>query len=274
MKLNKILNIDFPFLNSWKSRLLYLIVTLTLCAFSILGLEVFNLSSRMNFPHWISFLGVLGFLLAGLMVMALSQVIIGWLIKGREFKLWHLITWLVFEIIAITFVLTFIYGENGYSYLNEWLTTFRYAFLILTIPYSFSILLVVVLFSKEKQIYHDTPRTHVDLFHFVDERNQIKLSIKRINVLYIESTDNYVTIFYREEENIKHELIRNSLKRIESEFIDKGLLRCHRSFIVNIENVESLKKEGRGYKIKLKDIDQLIPVSRGYTPSFTSLIIN
>jgi len=226
----------------------------------------------MNFPHWISFLGVLGFLLAGLMVMALSQVIIAWLIKGGEFKRWHLIAWLAFELVAITFVLTLIYGEKDYSFINEWLTSFRYTFLILALPYSFSLLLVVVLFPKKKRLHNDVPQTQVDLFHFADEREQIKLSIKRKNVLYIESTDNYITIFYREEENIKHELIRNSLKHIEAEFIDKGLVRCHRSFVVNIENVESLKKEGRGYKIKLKNIDQPIPVSRGYAPSFTSLI--
>ena len=274
MKLSGFLNVGFPFLNSRKKRLLYLIVTLVLCAFFLFGLEVFNLGRWMHFPQWISFLGVLGFLLAGFIVMVLSQFVMAWVVKKGEFKRWHWMAWLIFELVLITFLITFVYGDENYSYAAEWFSTFKYTFLILVLPYSFSLLLMVVLYPQDKPVNTDLSKTHVDLFHFVDEREQIKLSVKPGHVLYLESADNYITIYYREGDSVKHELIRSSLKRIETEFIGKGLVRCHRSFAVNIENVESIKKEGRGYKIKVKYVDRFIPVSKGFTPTFTALISN
>jgi len=67
-------------------------------------------------------------------------------------------------------------------------------------------------------------------------------------------------------------MVRNSMKKVEKQLSSSGLVRCHRSFIVNIENVHWFKKEGRNYLFKMKHGGTIIPVSRAFVPAIKSLI--
>lgn len=269
-------NIDFPYLFSKRNRILHLGITLVLSIFFIIVLQVFNLSKEVIFPLWLSSLGLGGVIILGVMIMAVSQLVILPQVKVRQFKLWHIIGWLWLEIIVITIIITLIYGGKFVWYLFEWYSTFKYTALILVLPYSFSLLIISLINVKLKSksiTENDTVSNISDLITFSDERSHVKLSVKRSNVLYLEASDNYVSVYFFEEGSVKHELVRTTLKRSEHELSDKGLVRCHRSFIVNIENVEWLKKQGRGYKLKIHNINTPIPVSRSFVPSFISLIV-
>ena len=167
---------------------------------------------------------------------------------------------------------TLIYGDQGSFFLNELLTTLRYTSLILFLPYTFSLLLLSSFFGTKLENVTTPEQPKVDLFHFTDEKNQTQMSIKPSHVLYLESSDNYVTIYYTDDGVVKKELVRNTLKRVESEFVDKGLMRCHRSFIINIQNIETIKKVARSYQIKLKNTDMFIPVSKSFIPQVKELI--
>jgi DNA-binding LytR/AlgR family response regulator len=81
-----------------------------------------------------------------------------------------------------------------------------------------------------------------------------------------------VCIFYLTETGIKKEMIRSSMKKMEPLLSPAGLLRCHRSFMVNMENVQWMKKKGRSYQIKMKTCETIIPVSRSYHPVVKTLI--
>ena len=97
-----------------------------------------------------------------------------------------------------------------------------------------------------------------------DENNHRKVFVTLESLLYIRAADNYIDIYYiKESDKITHELIRNSLANIEKSFEHTKLLfRCHKSFIVNLNMVMSVTGNTAGYKLKLKDTDTLIPVSR------------
>jgi DNA-binding LytR/AlgR family response regulator len=81
-----------------------------------------------------------------------------------------------------------------------------------------------------------------------------------------------VTIFYLEEGEVKKEMVRTSMKKMESLLVPLGLIRCHRSFMVHMANVHWMKKQGRNYQIKMKHWDSAIPVSRSYHSSVKSLL--
>ncbi|MBS2212687.1 LytTR family transcriptional regulator [Carboxylicivirga mesophila] len=270
MNKGNLIHTELPFFNQLSYRLVHVLVTLGLCIFILLGLKAFNMSEWIVFPYWISFLGVNGFILIGAIVMSLSQIGMYFFVRSHTFKIWSLSAWLFLEMIIITFALSIIYGEAEYSYLTEWINSFKYVFLVVIFPYVFSLLILFALTQKHVENFTEVPR--VDLFNFKDERGQVKVSIRRDKVLYLESTDNYITIFYFEKGVVKSEMVRGSLKTIQTDFQSQGLLRCHRSFVINIENVDWIRKVGRGYKIKVKEVDTLLPVSRSYTPQFIDIL--
>lgn len=101
---------------------------------------------------------------------------------------------------------------------------------------------------------------------FPDEKGEIKISIVLENLLYIDSADNYATIHYLNKTKLSHFLIRNSLKWVEENLtLNSPLVRCHRSFIVNLDNVKVLRKTKEGIFLELDDLNSPdIPVSKTY----------
>lgn len=105
-----------------------------------------------------------------------------------------------------------------------------------------------------------------NLVAFPDEKGELKISIMLENLLYVDSADNYATIHYLNKSKLSHYLIRNSLKWMEENLTnDSPLVRCHRSYIVNLDKVKVLRKTKEGIFLEL-DTDNTsdIPVSKTY----------
>jgi len=91
-----------------------------------------------------------------------------------------------------------------------------------------------------------------------------KFEIDINQLLYMQSADNYIDIWYKDDSSIQHKLIRNTLVSLEKSITHPALIRCHRSFIININQVKSIKGNAGGYKLIIKDINHKIPLSRKY----------
>jgi DNA-binding LytR/AlgR family response regulator len=92
------------------------------------------------------------------------------------------------------------------------------------------------------------------------------ITLKTNDLIYLESADNYVTIHYESEGKTKRYLLRNSLKQLEKDLTEFPLLRCHRSFMVNIKHVKMMKREKGIIQLLMDDIgNHIIPVSKTYT---------
>ncbi len=97
--------------------------------------------------------------------------------------------------------------------------------------------------------------------------------INKVDFLYVEAIKNNVHIYYYDNELVKTVSIRNTLKNIENQCEeDKALFRCHRSFIVNTNNIKTAKGNSNSYKIYFNNYNHFIPVSRSYTKAFQDLI--
>lgn len=99
-----------------------------------------------------------------------------------------------------------------------------------------------------------------------------KLQISVEDLLYIESNGNYIDFYLIEEEKIIKKTIRNSLNDIEKQLIDFPFcVRTHRAFMVNLNFIHDKKGNAQGYRLKLKNTNEEIPVSRKKIAEFDAV---
>ncbi len=100
---------------------------------------------------------------------------------------------------------------------------------------------------------------HLEL---ASENGKEIISLPIGELLFIQSTDNYSNVVKLEKDNIKKTLLRSSLKKLEVQIQTPYIIRCHRSFIVNLAKVKSINGNARGYKLFLENVANPIPVAR------------
>ena len=111
------------------------------------------------------------------------------------------------------------------------------------------------------------------LIHFESDYKKDNFSISPESLIAIRSADNYVEIYYKSDNIVRKQVIRYSLKKAvetinEFEFI----LRCHRTFIVNINYIKEITGNSQGYKLYIENLDFPVLVSQKYIASFKERI--
>ena len=90
---------------------------------------------------------------------------------------------------------------------------------------------------------------------------QVKLGLQTDQILFIKAEDNYSRIVWIEGQRRKEQIIRATLKNIEKQLDGTDLVRCHRSFLVNLSNY-SVHGDSRGYRLVCAQDPFKVPVSR------------
>ena len=90
------------------------------------------------------------------------------------------------------------------------------------------------------------------------------LKIKKNDLVCISNSQNYVEIFYTEENQIKTKLIRSTLKKVQKDF--DFLVQIHRSHLINPTHFKAWKNADT---ILLTQIE--LPVSKNYKKQLLSL---
>jgi DNA-binding LytR/AlgR family response regulator len=142
---------------------------------------------------------------------------------------------------------------------------------MLLLPYSilwlyFSWLDKSALIEKLKNKTPDTEGVKRNLIAFPDEKGELKISIDMEHLLFVESADNYATIHYLNKAKHSQFLLRNSLKWLDENLTkDTSLVRCHRSFIVNLDKVKVMRKTKDGIFLEMDALNTPdIPVSKTF----------
>jgi DNA-binding LytR/AlgR family response regulator len=104
------------------------------------------------------------------------------------------------------------------------------------------------------------------------ENGKDDIKIKPEQLLYIESADNYSIVFFMQNGELKKQMIRSSLKRLEGQINNKNILRCHRAYIVNLKNVKRVEGNAAGYKLTVVEGGFAIPVSRNFGSKITGVL--
>lgn len=111
----------------------------------------------------------------------------------------------------------------------------------------------------------DRPEPKSRIIDFYDYTGALKLSVASDDIFYIASQDNYVEIRYELDGKLLNYLMRCRTTRLEKQLEGTSLVRCHRSFIVNVDNVSLFKRENARVLLVLNHPDaKKIPVSKSY----------
>lgn len=152
---------------------------------------------------------------------------------------------------------------------------------IMIIPYT-TYWLIMELMEREirireansiiSELRKGSERNGAGAIRFADEKGIVKLAVGAERVISIESSGNYVTILYDNDGKLVRYSLRNTLKGIEATCKANGLVRCHRSFFVNLGKIKIIRRTPNGIfaEIDQPGVDN-IPVSKTYAPELMSL---
>lgn len=239
----------------------------------------FGLNDGDSFVYFIySSLVILG----GLSVIGITRTILYHYAKKHSVSYLSLIALFIFEIVMMAlifsafniFVLERFDKINVFTrFMRAWIEAVQRTSMVLFIPYTimwlyFSLkqknLQLDRLSAKHRQRSKMMPRNEMVCFY--DEKGDLRLSIDKNSLYYIESADNYVKIYYKLKGKLEHFMLRNSMKSLDEHIGDRLMMRCHRSYMVNLDKVKVLRKSEDGLILDL-DHEQIpnIPVSKTYS---------
>jgi hypothetical protein len=137
----------------------------------------------------------------------------------------------------------------------------------------------VAIFWKERllRLKHEKASDAIRSIHVIHPRegNEILIPsendgesfhVQMDNLLYLQSAENYIEVYFLQENDVKKAVIRYTLKQICNDWnAYPALYRCHKSFLINLRHIEEVSGNAQGLKVKLKSVERLIPVSRQLT---------
>ena len=98
---------------------------------------------------------------------------------------------------------------------------------------------------------------------FVKNRSRL-MRVKHEDLLFVEALKDYVVVHTREESYTIH----STMKEVERKLSDRRFIRVHRSYIVNLHAIESMKYAN----ITMEGIEKEIPVGGSYKDVLASRI--
>lgn len=108
---------------------------------------------------------------------------------------------------------------------------------------------------------HQNPNAPHQVLRIPDEQGRILLEIPTKDLLYLQSAENYVEVFFGREK-IKKEVVRNSLKRLENSLTALGMVRCHRSYLINPDRVDHISGNAQAYQAHFDLPEWSVPIAR------------
>lgn len=219
--------------------------------------------------------------ISGYGTLILSRVILFFVNRAHEISPAGLVIWVVAELLicvsVITLVLWAVSGAGKVD-LTPLVGTVVLGFAgLLLVPTVVTYLILRLhethdeLMRVRQQLAHQDPaQQQADTnVNFYVKGGKMAFSTKLSNILYIEAADNYVNIHYINGEKEDTFILFNSMKNIEKNFKGTSLMRCHRGYMVNAENVKLMRKDGLGLLLELNQTDKVVPVSKSFAEPIT-----
>ncbi len=261
---------EASYLDSSKNKLL---LVGFLAVFTFIFLSVYN---PFNMVQWGG--SILIYIGTGVGVFLFTQFPLRYVLKLKKFRLYHVILWLALEVLLIAFFVYLIYGPDFPTVkeeIDEYLLTLKFVSLTTIGPYVMCLWFfasrqkISIIKQEAEKTVSEPLNKESQLFTLTDDNNKVLLAIRYDQILYLQSSGNYVDIFYLEGERVTRELVRVSLKELENRMENAGILRIHRSYMVNKDRIATIKKTRKGYDIKMQYLPtENLSVSSSYKPIF------
>ncbi|NMH89828.1 LytTR family DNA-binding domain-containing protein [Flavivirga algicola] len=297
MQFRQFLKLPFHHFQNKKEKWLYvlscsLFFMLFLLIYKPFGLDVdLELGERTisGFLIFVTFLSTMVFF-----VLYISQFVLRKRFPNINNNLGYFLKWFLIDVSLIVFlnaIIEYTWLEEDVITLNNFMEevvfdiirTFFYATIVLLYPVMGSFVFVYL-----KQLYFDNQSLKTDLdvvtthykivsgneelIKILDEKGACRLTIPLNNLYAIESKNQYVSIKYKRNNMLIEQSIRTRFSKLLSELQDiPSILRCHRSYAINLLNVQELKTINQKPNIILDESSTLkIPVSKTYLKEIKS----
>lgn len=162
-------------------------------------------------------------------------------------------------------------SPSAISYFETAGSTFISLLVINIYPYGF-LWLSFELYSKHND--ENKPADESSLIRFYDEYKKLRLVIASEAVIFIKSEDNYVQIHYMDQGRTRKFILRSSMRALEETLAKHGLVRCHRSYVINPSFIKIVHRDGSGLIVAELNQDgyESIPISRKYQDVIMKLL--
>lgn len=253
---------------------------LFILTFSILFMLIYT---PFSMTAWFSFKDVehigmtVAFYLVAVAFLFISKLAIYAIQQRKNLTFIQYLMWVVAEIVIISlfytyFTYVFIIPLDD-SIWHILFKAFGCILLIMFIPYTIITLYAAYkakdeelqMLQYEMTLANEPSVTYPSLVNLYDYNGTLKLTINSDSLYYMESQDNYVKIYYENQGKLQSYMLRCRTKTIEESLADTSMVRCHRSFMVNVVNINHIRKEGKSrYIVLTNNSIKPIPVSKSY----------
>ncbi|MFO7670688.1 MAG: LytTR family DNA-binding domain-containing protein [Bacteroidales bacterium] len=245
---------------------------------SVFALIFINIYSPFNASSWFEggrlefFFYSSALILSGMLVIVFSKMIFVRLAGKIRFSYLLFGIWNLMEVVLLAvayLVVDLLLLDSGAELVERFISLLFITLMVLAIPYSLSWLWLSLKDKRSKleSLTRNISREFIErqMITFRDETEKMRFSIKSSDILFVESTDNYVTIHIHDDGKLKKVMLRNTMKRLEKELEGTLIQRCHRSYMVNFEKIKQVKLISTNLYIYMDFPHEIrLPVSKSY----------
>ena len=263
---------------------------------AVYSLIFINIFRPFNSEDWIPGINTFNYflysslmVLIGLTLISISRIIMHFFVKKISIGYLEYLIWILGEITILAgfyifiahkvgFIDNYIQQNSGLVYWEAIFEIFRKAVAnttwMLLIPYVISFLYLYNEHLIKKLAENTEEIKENNVIQFKDEKDEVRFSITSDKVVFIESSDNYCIIKYLNNDKISDFVLRSSLKRLANELSETPIQRCHRSYMINLEHVASLKKDNSdiSFEFDVPNVKE-IPISKSYNEKIMELFV-
>lgn len=215
----------------------------------------------------------LGFIFVGMAVVAISRWIMGVYTRKRALSYMQYISWVACEILimALIFTIAALFTDTTKTVTTLFYNSLVKTILILLIPYVMCYIYfiwqerVAQLRHIRERLAEDETALQAAYVQIYDEKGEMRLSVRREHLLLLESADNYVCVWYINNNTPKKVLVRNTLTKVARLLEATHIQRCHRSYIINLDLIKVMRREKEGIFVEfgMEGVPD-VPISKTY----------
>lgn len=287
MQIREFLREPFFYLNSSKSKWLYIVSAIVFSHLFLIIFQPYGLSEEINSPQnpfFHKFLFFFSIAVSTFIALTLSQFYFRQILNFQYVSNKKYTSWVLFEALIlqlINFGMSFMVPDLGDDFekeLNIWFQIKMYPklLMILIFPFFGTVIYIAIkrLQTEVKELdyqlhvykYKYDKQKQDESISLLDENNQQDVSLPIKDILYIESSNQYVVVNYTKGNSIKKHIVRNRLKHVLVQLENLPIKQCHRSFAVNLIHAKHLiRKNGKAFLIlNASDEELKIPISNSF----------
>ena len=220
----------------------------------------------------------------GMAVAALSRWFMAIYTRRRDISYVTYILWIACEILTMSMAFTLaavLFTETEKGVVTLFRNSLVKTSLILLIPYTMCYIYfiwqerVAQLRSLRERMAEDEAAMQTAYIQIFDTKGEMRLSVRREHLLLIESADNYICVWYTNNNSPKKVLVRNTLKHVAEQLSSTHIQQCHRSYMVNLDLVKVMRREKEGMFVEfgLEGVPD-VPISKTYADSIKKWLMS